>query len=101
MAFLQPRLLLPACTACYSLSLSATLSLPAAFSACLLLCLPSCPAYFRLRLLCSAEALPFELFEKVMTQFDAAAHPQLSHRPDVIVDDNLGFTKDRTIRWVY
>lgn len=50
----------------------------------------------RVRFFCSAEADPFELFEKVV------AHKEYqemgtSAPKDLVVDDNLGFTKDRTI----
>ncbi|EFN56104.1 hypothetical protein CHLNCDRAFT_22338, partial [Chlorella variabilis] len=48
----------------------------------------------RVRFLCSAEAMPFELFENVKTQQEARAAPP---SPSEVVDDNLGFAKDRTI----
>lgn len=51
----------------------------------------------RTRLLCSAEAGPVDLFSNIITQFDAATDPVFAARPEVVVDDNLGFSKDRTI----
>ncbi|GBG00285.1 hypothetical protein Rsub_12964 [Raphidocelis subcapitata] len=85
----------------------------------------------RVKLMCSADAMPFELFERVYThegwlkQKDAAAHPAAAAAPapagpappaggarrgahsapaagdgdagDALVDDNLGFSKDRTV----
>uniref|UniRef100_A0A7R9YUT9 ATPase n=1 Tax=Chlamydomonas euryale TaxID=1486919 RepID=A0A7R9YUT9_9CHLO len=51
----------------------------------------------RVRLLVSAEAMPFELFENVLTQREARERPDAAKHPDVVVDDNLGFSKDRTI----
>lgn len=44
----------------------------------------------------SAEADPFELFEKVMAHKEWQALGSTAP-PDAVVDDNLGFTKDRTI----
>lgn len=50
----------------------------------------------RVRVFCSAEAKPFELFENVVTHKEYKAMGASS--PDnVVVDDNLGFTKDRTV----
>ena len=49
-----------------------------------------------MRVFCSAEADPFELFEKVIPRkefLEMGAHAPA----DLVVDDNLGFTKDRTI----
>ncbi|GLI64849.1 hypothetical protein VaNZ11_008232 [Volvox africanus] len=51
----------------------------------------------RTRLLVTAEAPPVDLFTNIITQFDAAKKPDLAALPDVVVDDNLGFAKDRTI----
>jgi len=51
----------------------------------------------RVRMLIAADAPPFDLFEKVVTQADVAAKPALRDVPDIVVDDNLGFAKDRTI----
>ncbi|GLC33066.1 hypothetical protein PLESTB_000374200 [Pleodorina starrii] len=51
----------------------------------------------RTRLLVTAEAPPLDLFSNIITQFDAAKRPDLAALPDVVVDDNLGFSKDRTI----
>ncbi|KAG2425787.1 hypothetical protein HXX76_013412 [Chlamydomonas incerta] len=51
----------------------------------------------RTRLLVTAAAAPVDLFRNIITQFDAAKDPELASRPDVVVDDNLGFAKDRTI----
>ena len=45
-----------------------------------------------MRLLCSAEAAPADLFENVITQAEAAGKPQLKDRFDTVVDDNLGFS---------
>ena len=50
----------------------------------------------RIRLLMSAEAMPFELFEDVLTQQDVHSKPELAARKDIVVDDNLGFSK---VRW--
>lgn len=46
-------------------------------------------------MLLSADAPPFELFEQILTQQEAAEKPQMLSRSDVIVDDNLGFAKVR------
>ncbi len=59
----------------------------------------------RVRFVCSAAASAFELFEAILTQQDARKADQrvLAHasasgsHAEVVVDDNLGFTKDRTI----
>ncbi|PRW45043.1 vacuolar -sorting-associated 33-like protein [Chlorella sorokiniana] len=60
----------------------------------------------RVRFLCSAEAMPFELFENIQTNQEAreargatgAAHSYAdSGGASEVVDDNLGFAKDRTI----
>lgn len=56
------------------------------------------------RLLCSAEATPVELFERVVTYADRPQqHPGRSREEetaDLLVDNNLGFAKDRIIsRW--
>lgn len=48
----------------------------------------------KVRLLCSAEAMPSQLFEHVKSNSDAKAS---SGDQELLVDDNLGFTKDRTI----
>uniref|UniRef100_A0A1D1ZMP7 Lactation elevated protein 1 n=1 Tax=Auxenochlorella protothecoides TaxID=3075 RepID=A0A1D1ZMP7_AUXPR len=53
----------------------------------------------RTRLLCSAEATPSDLFANVVT-VAAAAEARRKGRPpgpEQVVDDNLGFAKDRTI----
>ena len=56
------------------------------------------------RLVCTAEGAPFELFANVMTLRDyhdmkegRVGAPALIEDRDAVVDDNLGFTKDRTI----
>lgn len=56
------------------------------------------------KLLCSAEALPVELFERILTIDEAKrTAPRTSSRSrksddaDLCVDNELGFTKDRTI----
>ncbi|KAF5836723.1 AFG1-like ATPase-domain-containing protein [Dunaliella salina] len=51
----------------------------------------------RVRVLISAEAFPFDLFDNIVTQAQAATNPSLKERQDTVVDDNLGFAKDRTI----
>lgn len=53
----------------------------------------------RVRLVCSAEGFPSELFSNVLTNLEAKeAASRESHVPDmVVVDDNLGFSKDRTV----
>ncbi|KAL4448617.1 hypothetical protein ABPG75_005836 [Micractinium tetrahymenae] len=60
----------------------------------------------RVRFLCSAEALPFELFENIQTNAEARAAAASSgvigraganSSSSIVVDDNLGFAKDRTI----
>ena len=53
----------------------------------------------RTRLVCTAEATPLELFRNVMTMRDYHSQRDGSAVDDdrVVVDDNLGFTKDRTI----
>lgn len=51
----------------------------------------------KIRLLISAEALPIDLFAEIVTQQEAHDKPHKLKSPDVIVDDNLGFAKDRTI----
>ncbi|XP_047321371.1 AFG1-like ATPase [Impatiens glandulifera] len=58
----------------------------------------------RARLVCSAEASPIELFEKVITISEAQEKaPRTSSRSkknddiDICVDNELGFAKDRTI----
>ena len=56
------------------------------------------------RLLCTAEASPVELFERIVTVMDAQKiYPRSSSRSkktddiDLCVDNELGFAKDRTI----
>lgn len=56
------------------------------------------------RLMCTAEASPVELFEKIVTVADAQKiSPRTSSRSlksddlDLCVDNELGFAKDRTI----
>ena len=61
----------------------------------------------RVRLLCTAEALPLQLFENIKTNQEAKAYIEASNsgngdgdfvkEDDLVVDDNLGFSKDRTI----
>jgi protein AFG1 len=58
----------------------------------------------RVRFLCSAESMPLQLFENIKTNQEAkaasAASGNGSSSPDaseMVVDDNLGFAKDRTI----
>ena len=58
----------------------------------------------RVRLLCAAEAMPHELFASVVTNQEAK---EVAKRGggggggagggDLVVDDNLGFSKDRTV----
>lgn len=50
----------------------------------------------RLRVFISAEADPFELFEMVMPHKEWQALGSAAPK-GAVVDDNLGFTKDRTI----
>lgn len=56
------------------------------------------------RLVCTAEASPVDLFDRVMTVSDAKKiQPRTSSRSqkndviDLCVDNELGFSKDRTI----
>ena len=51
----------------------------------------------RVRLLVSAEATPFELFENILTQAEAHAVDTLATATGIepAVDDQLGFSKDR------
>ncbi|KAL3695358.1 hypothetical protein R1sor_009434 [Riccia sorocarpa] len=55
------------------------------------------------RFLCSAEASPVELFEKVLPISEAPKQKRTSSRSsktedaDILIDNDLGFTKDRTI----
>lgn len=60
----------------------------------------------RVRLLCSAEDVPLQLFENIMTGVDAKAAEKAGSsvrgvngdtQKEVIVDNNLGFSKDRTV----
>ena len=55
----------------------------------------------RIRFFCAAEAEPFELFENIVTveQSKALASRAASKEKldALVVDDNLGFTKDRTV----
>jgi protein AFG1 len=56
----------------------------------------------RVRLVCSAEALPFELFKHIVTPEQAremrrAGSGSRWDESKQVVDDNLGFAKDRTI----
>jgi len=53
----------------------------------------------RFLLVCTAEAGPLELFEKVIPLDEAKARGSAAMEGDdaLLVDDNLGFTKDRTI----
>lgn len=50
----------------------------------------------RVRVFCSAEADPFELFEKVVPHKEYREMGESAPK-DLVVDDNLGFTKDRTV----
>ena len=51
--------------------------------------------------MCSAEASVFDLFTNIVTQADLPkpepGQLQLTTDPDLVVDDNLGFAKDRAI----
>lgn len=49
----------------------------------------------KVRLICSAEADPEQLFESIHTYEESKSAPDASG--DTVVDDNLGFVKDRTI----
>lgn len=56
------------------------------------------------RLLCTAEATPIELFDRIVTIADAqnmaprtASRSKKSDDSDLCVDNELGFAKDRTI----
>ncbi|XP_051205938.1 uncharacterized protein [Lolium perenne] len=55
------------------------------------------------RLLCTAEARPLELFENIVTVAEAqrssprSSRSSKSDNPDLCVDNELGFAKDRTI----
>jgi hypothetical protein len=51
----------------------------------------------RVRLLISAEATPFELFESILTQAEAHAMDKVAAATgnEPAVDDQLGFAKDR------
>jgi predicted ATPase len=54
----------------------------------------------RVRLICSADALPFELFQNIVTQEQGkqlAGACGMRDESQLEVDDNLGFSKDRTI----
>lgn len=62
----------------------------------------------RVRFLCSAQALPFELFENIQTNAEArqaaggsgsgaGGRAGANSASSVVVDDNLGFAKDRTV----
>ncbi|MEW5300286.1 MAG: hypothetical protein WDW36_003227 [Sanguina aurantia] len=52
----------------------------------------------KIRLLASAACAPVQLFESILSQSQAAASPGLlASLPDPLVDDNLAFSKDRTI----
>lgn len=60
------------------------------------------PGLRRVRVLISAEAMPFELFEHIKTSAESAAARMVGRRdfcrdPDEVVDDNLGFAKDRCV----
>ena len=48
--------------------------------------------------MCTAEAAPFDLFANVVTQ---AQHEEMglsqAENSELMVDDNLGFAKDRTV----
>lgn len=56
------------------------------------------------RLLCTAEGSPLELLERIVTISDAqqiaprtSSRSRKSDDPDLCVDNELGFAKDRTI----
>eukprot|EP00798_Chlamydomonas_sp_ICE-L_P027119 gene27119-2347_t len=51
----------------------------------------------RVRLICSAEGTPLELLDNIITQQESEDKPHLKERPEIVVDDNLGFSKDRTV----
>jgi peroxisome-assembly ATPase len=53
----------------------------------------------KIRLVCSAEGLPFQLFENIKTQAEAKAldAEMVKNNVDLLVDDNLGFAKERTV----
>jgi predicted ATPase len=56
----------------------------------------------RVRVVCAAEAMPLYLFENIKTNQDAKADALAADggsigEEDVVVDDNLGFSKDRTV----
>eukprot|EP00210_Caulerpa_lentillifera_P002996 g2860.t1 len=49
----------------------------------------------RIRLICSAEGDPVELFKKVLSHKDSMS--KANEEEDIVVDDNLAFAKDRTV----
>lgn len=52
------------------------------------------------RFFCSAAAMPFELFENIVPVAEGKALEATASKARLdamVVDDNLGFTKDRTI----
>ena len=57
----------------------------------------------RVRLLCSATAMPLQLFENIITHHDyrkiatTNATNATNATNELVVDDNLGFSKDRTV----
>jgi len=56
----------------------------------------------RVRVVCAAEAMPMQLFENIKTYQDAKVDALAADgcgvgSEEVIVDDNLGFSKDRTV----
>ena len=54
----------------------------------------------RIRFFCAAEAEPFELFENIVTVDQSKALQRSASKEKLdalVVDDNLGFTKDRTV----
>ncbi|GMH39421.1 hypothetical protein BSKO_07319 [Bryopsis sp. KO-2023] len=51
----------------------------------------------RARLACSAEVSPVELFENIITQADLPPGGISNMDTEIVVDDNLGFAKDRAI----
>lgn len=54
----------------------------------------------RTRFFCSAEALPLELFENIVPLAEGKALEKTADKArleELVIDDNLGFTKDRTI----
>ncbi|KAK9829131.1 hypothetical protein WJX72_004055 [[Myrmecia] bisecta] len=51
----------------------------------------------RVRLFCSAEGQPWELFDNVVTQTEGRIRRHTEGDEDLVIDDNLGFAKERSI----